>query len=606
MLGILRAETAHWGRDGGGVLCDGPAGFGSALSLNTREAAFERMPVADSNGVMFTAAGRVDNRRELGSALGLEADELSRLADGTLICRAWLRWGDSCPQQIFGDWAFAVWNPHTRRLFLARDRFGITAIYYYANAKFFAFSSSRRALLKLNLPVIEMDELYLAQVVVGWNVDRGDRTIHKQVKRLPPAHDLSVTPERIETRQYWQLENTPELALPRKDYIPAFLEVFDRAVRDRLRSDGLIGAMLSGGLDSGSVAITGAGFLKEAGRRLPAFTSVPVFGSGASTGNFFGDELPFAQATADAAGNIDLTTVDAAGSCPIDAIRRGLLITSEPKNGASNYFWALELRRMAVERGCRVLLTGQAGNMGVSWAGDIFSQPALVQIRELGWRRWLWRSTSRRAPREIREGVRRYRVKKRSWHNTAINPDFAERLGLTARFLDDARKHSTDPPLLKRCSGINPGLSSQGVPQAEMGAAYGLEERDPTGDARVLAFCFAVPERIFIDPKAGLDRWLIRESMKGRLPESVRMNRRRGRQAADLVPRLRSSAAAVDSALAEIEAGPAVAYVSVTAMRKAWETIRTEDTPETFRLAFAVLTRGIAAGLFVNGFGNQW
>jgi len=590
-------------------MCCGGAGLGSALSLNTRESAFERVPFLDSDGFLFTAAGRVDNRCELAKALGIEPGEtMSRAADGSLMHRAWRRWGDSCPERIFGDWAIAAWNPKTRRLFLARDHSGNTAIYYHASSGFFAFSSSRRALLRLNLPPVEMDDLYLAQILVSWPAYHGDRTIHKQIKRLPPAHYLTVTQERIEFRQYWHLENTPELLLPRNDYIPVFLEIFDRAVRDRLRGDGPIGATLSGGLDSSSVAVTGARYLKEERRRLLAFTSIPVFATAAYAGaKRFGDELPFARATAEAAGNVDLAAFDAAGLCPIDAIRRALRISLEPKHAGYNAFWTLEMRRLAAERGCRVLLTGQAGNHGISWAGDMFSQPALVRIRRLGGKRWLRQSLRRYAPKKVWRSYRLHQVRRKQWRDTAIHPDFADRLDLLTQYLDDPRESPAQSPILQRGFGMNPGGSSVlGANQAEMGAAFGLEMRDPTGDARVLGFCFSVPDSIFIDPRTGLDRWLIREAMKGRLPESVRMNRRRGQQACDLVPRLRRSAVAVDGALAEIERGPAAGYVSVPAMRRAWEKVRTEDTYEAFEVAVTVLTRGIMAGLFVNGFGTDW
>jgi asparagine synthase (glutamine-hydrolysing) len=605
ILDILRVETAVWGCNGGGVLCDSLAGLGFAPSLNTPEAVFDRLPSTDSNGFIFTAAGRVDNRGELADALGLGAAEASRLGDGEFMRRAWLRWGDSGPERIFGDWAFAVWNPAQRRLFLARDHSGNTVVYHRANPRFFAFSSSRQALLKLNLPPIEMDELYLAQVLVSWAGNYRERTIHKQIKRLPPSHHVAVTPERIEVRQYWQLENAPELLLPRNDYVPAFLEIFDRAVRDRLRGDGPTGIMLSGGLDSSAIAVTGARYLREEGRRLSAFTSVPCFETAAYTGPDFGDELPFARSTTDAAGNIDLTTVGAEGVCPIDAIRRTLRISLEPRHSAGNMFWLLELRRMAAERGCRTLLCGQFGNVSISWAGDFFSQPVLARLRGLGWKRWLQGSIRRQGPQKVWRSLRRYRLKQHRWHGTAIRPDFADRLDLTSRYLDGSGE-LTQSPLRRRFYSMNPTISFVGALQAEMGNASGLEMRDPTADARVLSFCLSVPDRIFINPETGLDRWLIREAMKGRLPESVRLNRRRGRQAADLVPRLRNSAAAVEGALGEIEGGPAAEYVNVSAMRAAWDEVRTEDTPEAFGLAVGVLTRGIMAGLFVNGFGKSW
>ena len=97
---------------------------------------------------------------------------------------------------------------------------------------------------------------------------------------------------------------------------------------------------------------------------------------------------------------------------------------------------------------------------------------------------------------------------------------------------------------------------------------------------------------------------LIRDAMKGRLPDEVRLNRKRGRQAIDIVMRLRACAAEVENALYELECGPAAVYLNVPYLREVWRMIQTQDTPEVTRLSNVVLTRGIMAGLFVNGFGK--
>ena len=89
---------------------------------------------------------------------------------------------------------------------------------------------------------------------------------------------------------------------------------------------------------------------------------------------------------------------------------------------------------------------------------------------------------------------------------------------------------------------------------------------------------------------------------KDRLPDEVRLNRRRGRQAGDLVPRLRASAPEVEQALAEIEGGPAREYLDTAHMRATWQLIQTDDTREAFNKAITILTRGIMAGLWVNEF----
>jgi asparagine synthase (glutamine-hydrolysing) len=88
--------------------------------------------------------------------------------------------------------------------------------------------------------------------------------------------------------------------------------------------------------------------------------------------------------------------------------------------------------------------------------------------------------------------------------------------------------------------------------------------------------------------------------MRGRLPDQVRLNRRQGLQAADLVARLRSCAGEVGDALDELQAGPATAYLDVARMRASWRAIQREDTVDTYRMAASILTRGIMAGLHVN------
>lgn len=626
-LETMRDAMAHWGRDGSDIWLDGYAGLGQARTLTIPEAPYEKLPRAHARGVVFTAAGRVDNREELIRDRRLEIeDSISNLRsptpDGDLLLHAYLRWGEDCVNRIHGDWAFAAWHPAERKLFLARDRLGNTALHYHASPRLFAFASSPQALLALNLAPVEFDELYLAQVLVVWPAYHGERTIHRPIRRLPPAHTLTVTSDRLDVRQYWRLEDTPELRLPRReDYVEAFREVFDEAVRARLRSPhpkgvgaelkSAIAVSLSGGLDSGSVTATAARLLRNQGKRLTAFTSVPLSDTSLYVKKNFGDELPFAQATARFAGNVDLCPITAAGISPIQGIRRALEIYNEPGHAAGNYYWILEVREAAQARDCRVLLNGQMGNCGMSWTGNLFSQSLAFWLRHLGGRRAA-KETFKRLKQQIRwvmppgllAGWQRRRIP-RDWHRfSAITPDFARRLNLLDQLLvapDSLLVPAPRDPRAQRYRMILPGRSFDGALQAELGAVYGLEMRDPTGDARVLEFALSVPDRIFMDTETGIDRWLIREAMKGRLPDEVRLNRNRGRQAGDLVPRLRACANEVETALEELAGGPAAEYVDVPYMREVWSMIRTQDSPEAFRKAITVLTRGIMAGLWVNG-----
>lgn len=611
MLETMRRAMADWGPDGSEVRLNGCCGLGQARLHSTPEAHYDRLPYVDTaGGSVFTATARLDNRGELIHSLGIGQSDAETMADGELLRQAYLRWGDQCVERVYGDWSFAAWHPNERRLFLARDHFGNTALYYYADARICAFASSRKALLALQLAPVKMDELYLAQLLVSWTAYHGERTIHTPLKRLPPAHCLTVMPERIDKRLYWQMENTAELHLNGRDeYVAAFREHFDSAVRARLRSTTSAGiaVTLSGGLDSGSVSVTAAQHLHSKGQRLTAFTSVPLSDTGAYVSQRFGDEHPLARAVAHQAGAIDLYPVSATSLTPIGAIRAMLCIVNEPGHAAGNFYWILELLGAARENGCRVLLTGQMGNAGVSWTGAPFSQPFFFQLRHFGWKQWSKELLKRQLPADMLGGYRKLRLPKEpQWQSSAIHPDFARRLKLREQLLHapDSPWTTLRTPRQQRLNILKPGCSFAGALWHENGAAFGLDVRDPTADARLLAFCLSVPDAVFIDPQTGMDRWLIREAMQGRLPDEVRMNRKRGRQAADLVPRLRACADEVEDALDELAGGPAVEYLNVPHMRQVWRMIQTDDTPEAFHKSVTVLTRGIMAGLWVNGFYN--
>jgi asparagine synthase (glutamine-hydrolysing) len=614
ILGIVRSRTDAQPEDAWRALMRraqvfGPPVFSDDLAVLCELAPARRVAVPRdrANGKLghdcaIAAAGHLRNRAELVVELGQNAGIVD---DAALIAAAHRRWGAAGAARMIGDWSYAAWDAAARTLVLSRDHHGNSSVYYTIDDGALVFASSLRQLLSLLPGRHELDELYLAQHLVSWPAYSGDQTAFTRIKRLPPAHHLVVTPNRVETHRYWWLEDTPEMSLSVPgDYCKGFRDVFDRAVLQSLPPAGRVAATLSGGLDSGSVCATAARALGEAGRRLTAYTAVPAYDTATFVGGRFGDELPLAAATAEAAGNVDLRPIDAAGLTPIGAIRAMLAISPQPQHAAGNLFWMLELYRIAATEGHLVLLTGQLGNGGVSWRGSIRSQPLATQLRQLGPKNWLREQGARAAHGFAPKTWRRWRSPE-PWARSAIAPDFAKQLRLRERWLDDpdARPHLA--PRIERLSVIRPGRSAVGAFHAEVGAAFGVSPIDPTADPRVLSYCFSVPDRFFIEPETGLDRWLIRQAMQDRLPDEVRLNRRRGRQAGDLVPRLRASGDEVEQALDECARGPAARYLAISRMRSVWHRVRAEDSADVFALAGTVLMRGIMAGLFVNGLGKS-
>ncbi len=579
---------------------DGVAVLGGAGSSDPDGSRFAERPIEDPEaGFALAAVGRIDNRNELARELGPLRDA-GQGAAGALLSAAYRRWGEDTPARVLGDWMFAAWHPAEHRLFLARDQLGAGSLYYQWNAAVFAFASSQRQLLALGAVKPELDELYLAQYLVSWPAYHRGSPGTSGIKRLAPGHQLTITPQRLEVRRYWRVEDVTELHLPsRQDYVPVLRDHLDQAVGARLPSCGKVGITLSGGLDSGSIAATAAGQLRPEAKRLMGFTSVPMQDATLSLPGRFGNELPFAERTAAFAGNIDLFAEDASWHSPVSGIRHGLGILGCPVHAAANLFWILALLQAASDHGCKVMLTGQLGNSVMSWQGSVLSQPLAYQARTLGAPGLAKAHLKARLPRIALESWARMNLDPDWYRRSAIHPQFAKRLELANRRLRDPMEYPRGP-LEERLSLLHPNHSSLGGAWGVLGAHYGLQVWDPTSDARLVSFSLSVPDRVFIDPRTGMDRWLIREAMRGRLPDEVRLNRRRGGQAADLVPRLRASAEEVDNALDELAGGPAADCVDVSYMRQTWRLIQREDTRETLRKASTVLMRGIMGGLYVH------
>jgi asparagine synthase (glutamine-hydrolysing) len=140
--------------------------------------------------------------------------------------------------------------------------------YHHTPGRLLAVASEPRAILVLEQMPYRIDEGRIADALVGEleGIDLTS-TFFEDVYRLPPAHVLVATPRGVRVSRYWTLEAGDELRLPSNDaYAEAFLEVFTEAVRCRLRGAGPVGAMLSGGMDSGAVVAVARGLLAEAGR----------------------------------------------------------------------------------------------------------------------------------------------------------------------------------------------------------------------------------------------------------------------------------------------------------------------------------------------------
>jgi asparagine synthase (glutamine-hydrolysing) len=527
---------------------DGPLSLGRRLHAMLPEDRFERGPASTPSGTLLVADVRLDNRAELVTALGLSSGESGTLADAALLARALDNWGEGALDRLVGDFAFAWWDPRSCRLLLARDPIGQRPLHYHRGRGSFAFASMAKGLHALEeVPLTPNRQR--ATDFLALLPDTGSETFFASVERVRPAHLVVVTKDRVETRRYWN-PSPARLRLARdEDYEDAMREQLDRAVAAQLRgAESAVGAHLSGGLDSAATASTAARLMAERGGQVTAYTAVPRTGFETSPSHdVIVDEGPLAAAVAARYSNVEHVKVPASHGSPFADLDRYASLYERPILNLCNSVWTHAILDDAKRRRLSVLLTGQHGNMSISYDGMplLFELMRRGHLRQLGGlvlglRRWglrwgtiaaaalgpaipvpLWRTIAR--ARGKGTSLRDYTLLSRARADGAVLAQRARARGLDPSYRPRSDGHATRLWVLGRS---DPGNYNKG-----MLGGWGVDVRDPTADRRLIEFCLSVPIEQYL--AAGVPRSLARRAFADRLPSAVVSEGRKGYQAAD-------------------------------------------------------------------------
>jgi asparagine synthase (glutamine-hydrolysing) len=175
-------------------------------------------------------------------------------SDSEIALHLYEELGADCLHQLRGEFALVIWDGVNRRIFAARDRFGIKPLFYALHEGTLYLASEVKALFAAGVPARWDGEIVYDSVDFGANQVR---TLYKGVFQVPPGHYLVATDEHIELSRYWDFDYpmSPDTAPERSDaeYAEEFRHTLDEAVRLRLRADVPVGCYLSGGIDSCAV-----------------------------------------------------------------------------------------------------------------------------------------------------------------------------------------------------------------------------------------------------------------------------------------------------------------------------------------------------------------
>jgi len=255
VIARMTDSLRHRGPDDEGLYVDGNLALGhrrlSIIDLSAR--GHQPMASADRRyWIVFN--GEIYNYRELRSELERDGATFDSCTDTEVLLRLYERHGDECVSRLVGMFAFAIWDSMERRLFAARDHFGIKPFYYASAGGGFVFASEIKALFQTGILRPETDGRGLADYS-RFQFCLGDKTMFRHVRKLMPGHTLTLRGDgEPQIRRYWHLDFSVDGEHDERYFRERLGELLHDAVRLQLRSDMPLGAHLSGGLDSSTIA----------------------------------------------------------------------------------------------------------------------------------------------------------------------------------------------------------------------------------------------------------------------------------------------------------------------------------------------------------------
>ena len=545
MLGLNGAKTdqpvvermadaiRHRGPDDGGVFVSNSVGFGfRRLSILDLSPAGHQPMVSPDGQSVLVFNGEIYNYLELRKELEGLGHSFRSTGDSEVLLHAYREWGSECLNRFNGMWAFLIYDKRAGKVFGSRDRFGKKPLYRYRNKHHVFFASEIKSILVSGHYRGEPNWPVVSQFFLQGSLDQlevGQQTFYQNIEQVPAgsAFELDLSGEARE----WHFWSVP--AVSEQDHAGSdrkFSEIFEDAVRVRLRSDVPVGLFLSGGLDSTSIACAVARLRQE----VSGDSAKPFYAFSYQSERF--DESVYINDT------VNQTKVELVSFRPDprnlwSLVERMLWFQDEPVHTMVAVI-TFELSRLAAERGVKVILNGGGADeafagypnlfenywytlattkgMGEVWSeiqaycrmhggssGDVFTK----QIR-----RWLRISLSRSAfYRGIASRRRRERFQQHSWFTRELSEQLPDQVpDFEAPTLESALRRCVERaplPLYLRMEDRN-------------SMAHSIEARMPFLDYRIVSLGFQLPAHWKM--RGGLNKYILREAMRGRIPESVR------------------------------------------------------------------------------------
>ncbi len=526
--------------------------MGCGIRYINAEAKNEKLPCRNG-GVFFTGDIILDNRDEVFAALGMQAD--AAMPDGELVRLCFEKKGKESLNLLLGAYAFAVYDRDNKKLELVSDAVGNRYVSYYQQGEVLYFSSLIEPLTKI-IGKPKISEAWFAAYLGLYGLDMYADCESEPIEgvfRTEPASYYEMTADlRLQKTIYWDPKNPVKRRHDKDDegYKEEFLSLYRRCVRDAIRTDGECAIFLSGGYDSTSVACMAAPILKERGKKLYSFTSVPLKEYKSDLGGeYLTDESGVVLKTAEYLGNLEPEFIDLQDVNLWDEHLNYSRIIETPYKSISNMMWLYEGIKKSAAKGAKVILEGAFGNGTVSY--NNYNTYMLYLVRSLKLKKY-WRELNalHRKHKQSRKWLILHtfscllgrNVKGRTHtaaNETFARPEFLKKYGIDEYCIryDEGLKKSYNYHDAYHREFLNRlNMRHYGEFDLKNSLYTGVIMRDPTRDRRMVDFVLSLPPECF--SKETEIRRLVSSYMRDIMPPGFFDKVYQGRQSADLKFRL--------------------------------------------------------------------
>ncbi len=505
----------HRGPDDEGMFIDENVGLGFVrLSIIDLSPAGHQPMLSDDKRYIMVFNGEIYNYIELREELIKKGHHFNTQTDSEVLLKSYIEWGESCLNRFNGMWAFMIFDRQLNKCFVARDRFGIKPFYYILNENFFAFCSEIPPLISILDHKPKPDYQSIFDFLVFNRTDQTESTFFFEVKKLQHAQQLSITNSILSTKKWYNLRervlSTDAFKTPLE-----FKELLSSSIGLRMRSDVPVGVCLSGGLDSSSIVsvLLMDYYIKD----LKTFSAIYQKGQ-------FGDETEFIQEYEPFLQNMFYTTPDA--SSLKNDLHEFIIAHGEPIPATGPYaqYKVMKLAKNNVV----VTLDGQGADEMLAgypyFFGYYFKE--LIKKGHLGrlCKQIFKYITLHRSLIGIQSLIYFLLSAKIRIKLSIINKGY-----LNKEFINKYKGRTAISSHLHESESLNDALIDHFEYKLEHllkwedrnSMWFSIEARVPYIDYRLVEKILASPSELKI--KNGMTKTLLRESMKGILPEKIRI-----------------------------------------------------------------------------------